>query len=114
LKVLALENKCEDVYHCSDVSKCNCKENENMQVMIPVIIMCAFIALFINNNKIKKKADEDKYTKIPEDPKVVFAYMAWKRGEINKDDLDRIKAESAERMKKEAETTKASDIKKLN
>lgn len=85
-----------------------------MQIIIPVILLCAFITIFITNNKQKKKADNDTETQIPDDPKVVFAYLAYKRGEINKNDLEKIKAESEERKRKEAEVTKASDIKKLN
>lgn len=85
-----------------------------MNIIIPIIIVCAFCAVYIGNEKMRKKAMESDENLIPDDPKVVFAYMAWKRGEINKHDLDRIKAESEERKRKEAEVTKAKDIKKLN
>lgn len=85
-----------------------------MQTIIPIILLCSFMAIFIANNRTRKKAQETEENLIPDDPKVVFAYLAYKRGEIYKQDLDRIIAESEENKRKEAEVTKAKDIKKLN
>lgn len=85
-----------------------------MNTVIPIILFCSFVAIFIANNRTHNKAKQDEENLIPDDPKVVFAYLAYKRGEIYKQDLDRIIAESEEKKRKEEEVTKAKDIKKLN